>query len=240
MIGLYYNQEKTLMKGEKMMLKSFKQVVRVGLCMLLVLGIDGCKTEEKNPEEDVIKVEPYTKGKVEGNHYENSWLNLQADFSDEIYIVEEEQILQAQRVGSHALYENKKQEDLEKVNKNGVVTYEVMAMYMTGSPNCSLVVEKLPFTTMTEKIYLEATKKNILAGTNAGVQIIISDTTSTIQLGDKTFTGIKCTISANGRTVESEVYVRIQNGHAIVFNVTYDENTKDLKDSLIEAFKPLN
>lgn len=231
------------------MSKVAKKLLCICLTVILALGLFACGSEKSDDEKKVTtgqeeqkeekKPEPYAKGTVEGNHFESAWLNMQADFSEEYVMATEEEIEQIQSAGSEEMLNEEGQEMMEDAEEAGNVTNEMMVMALTGNPNCTLVVEKLPLENFTEKQYLEITKEGLQASVTDEIQIEVKDDMPTVTIAGVEYMCLEAVMSANGVELNSNTYVHIKDGYAIVLNATFDASTEQQKDELLAAFKPI-
>lgn len=219
-----------------------KKIACLCMSMFLMLGLTGCssKKEEDKPKKDktVEKTKKkkivYTKGKVEGNHFESAWMNMQADFSDQYIMATEEEISQLQSQGSDMMG----LEGMEESASQTVIN-EMMAVGLSGIPNCSVIVEKLALKNMTAKQYLEVAKQQLLNSMTDDFKVGMRSAITTVKIAEEDFSNLHASILTGGVSLYSDSYVRIKDGRAIVINVTYNETTKAQKDEILATFKPI-
>lgn len=196
------------------------------------------ETEEQQKETGE-EPEPYAQGTVDGNHFESAWLNMQADFSDEYIMATAEEIAQIQSAGSDMMLNEDGQEAIDGAQEAGTVTNEMMVMALSGIPNCTIAVEKLPMDNMTAKQYLMITKQNLVASITDELKIVIKGAMPTVVIAGEEFMSIEATMYMNGVELNSNTYVRVKDGYAIVINATFDESTAQQKDELLAVFQPM-
>lgn len=222
--------------------------------MSLVFGLTACGSKSEKPKEPEKKVtddadktkkeepekkeepKPYTKGKVEGNHFESEWLNMKADFSDQYVMATAEEIANIQSAGSEELLNEEGQEIIDNAQN---VTNEMMAVALGGNPNCTLIVEKLPMENMTEKQYLEITKQSLLNSITDELKIAMRGEMPTVTIAGEDYMCLMADMHMGEVKLKSNTYVRMKDGYAIVFNATFDENTEAQKDEMLATFQPI-
>lgn len=235
------------LRRKRMCNKKMKRLLSVGLALFLMAGLVGCSsgsdepkdtktsTEAPSEEEDTEEeAKPYERGTIDGNHFESAWLNIQADFSDQYVMLTEEEIAQAQSTGSELILNEDGQETLEETDTTG---YEMMVSGLNGVPNCTLGVEKLPLSNMTAAQYLEAAKQNFEQMSSADVEITALDEVPTVAIAGQDYQCLQLLVNTQGVQVNSNTYVRIQDGYAVLFNVTFTDDTAAQKDELLATFQ---
>lgn len=232
--------------------KKMKRLYCLCLAMILVLGLVACGSKKEKVEEPKKKVtdeadkekkedkpQPYAKGKVEGNHFESEWLNMQADFSDQYVMASEEEMAQMQSAGSEVLLGEDGQEVVDQAQEEGKMVNEMMVLAPTGNPNCTVAVEKLPLKNFTAKQYLEATKQNLLNSITDELKIAMRGAMPIVEIAGEEFMCLRADMNMQGTRMSSNTYVRIKDGYAIVINATYNNDTEAQKDELLAVFKPM-
>lgn len=245
------------------MKNAMKKLCCIGLTFVFVLGLSACGAKEpavseKDPapvvetEEDKKEVEQpekepeaepeadaFVKGTIEGNHYENAWLNMQADFPDDYVMATAEEIAQMQQAGSDMLLNEDGQETMEKGQENSEGGTEMTAVNVSGLPNCTLAVEKLPMKNFTAEQYLEASKKLLEAGVTDEIEMEVSEEMPTVTIAGEDYLCLQIKMTVQGITMNSNNYVRIKDGYAIALNVTYSPETEAGRDEILDIFQPV-
>lgn len=231
--------------------KMLKRLCCLCLAMLLMFSFAACGSKNNKPAKakksttdnaDKTKKEkpkPYAKGTVEGNHFESEWLNMKADFSDQYVMATEEEIAQMQSEGSEIMMNEEGQEIMDEAQEDGTVTNEMMVVAVSGTPNCTIVVEKLPLKNMTEKQYLQSTKEGLLSSMTEEVKIAVRGEMPTVVIAEEDYLCLQADISMGDIVMRSNTYVRIKDGYAVVINATFDADTETQKDEMLAAFQPI-
>lgn len=229
-----------------------KRLLGICLAIFLMTGLAGCSSDSGEPkdsnteneavtENDVSEAEPeetkpYEKGTIDGNHFESAWLNVKADFSDQYVMLTEEEIAQAQTTGSEMMFDEQGQAALAESDSTG---YEMMVSGVNGIPNCTLGVERLPFSNMTVDQYIEAAKQSFEQVSSADTEISISEEIPIVAIAGQDYKCLQMTINVQGIQAHSNTYVRIQDEYAVLFNVTFTDDTAAQKDELLATFQAL-
>lgn len=242
------------------MRKQMKRLCCLCLALLLVFSLSACRSKknsivgrkmsatddadrkdepEVEPDKNKETEEPYTKGMISGNRFESEWLNIQADFPEQYIMATEDEIAQLQSKGADQMMTEEGQEMIDKSQEMGNVTYEMMAVALSGNPNCTLAVERLPFKNFTAKQYLEITKQNLLKTITDDYKIVIKGIMPTVTIAEEEYTCLQAVMYMNGMEMNSNTYVRVKDGYAIVINATFNADTEQKKDELLATFKPL-
>lgn len=238
------------------MSKMMRKLCCLCLAASLVLGLAACGSKKekapepkknttddadktKKKEEPEEKPEPYAKGTVAGNHFESAWLNMQADFSETYVMASEDEISQMQSTGSQLMMDEEGKENADAVQREGIMTNEMMAVAVEGIPNCTLAVEKLALQNMTAKQYLQATRDALIQSITDDYKIAAKGAMPTVTIAGEEYMCLQATMHIEDLKLNSNTYVRIKDGYAVVLNVTFDESTEKQKEELLAAFKPM-
>ena len=216
--------------------------------LMLALALAGCsagneggkedkgqKQEEKKQEEEK---DPYVKGTVEGNHYENEWLNMRIDLPEDFVMATEEEQTNAQEAGGQFLDEEGK-DTMDKAYDSGIASYEMMAATLNGIPNANIALEKLPYKNATVEQYIEVAREAVEKSTTGGMTISFADDVADTDVGGQTYKRMAGTaqIEVEGGSAEfnMDLYVRVQDGYAVVITTTYTADTAAQNDAFLAS-----
>lgn len=196
--------------------------------------------EDKQKEDAKEEVKEYAPGTVDGNHYESEWMNVRIDLPEGFVMATEEEIANIQEAGVQFLDDEEK-DKLNNALDEGTTFYEMMAATLTGSPNVNISVEKLPYKNATAEQYADVTKEVVEKSMTNGMTASFQDGTTDAVLGGQEYKCIAGTANVQAEGVSADLnmdmYIRVQDGYAIVVNITYTADTVAQKDELLAAFQ---
>ena len=191
--------------------------------VILIFGIASCSQKRE-----------YTRGILTSTTFESEYLNLKFTAPEGTTMATEEEMKKVSSMGAQVAQVDSQQFDAALEN----TVYEMQAFYIAGYPNVFLIVEKLAFSNMTVENYMESVKQQLSKLSTVKYDITTEDEKATIA-GQK-YSKLSASAIYGTVSLTQDYYVRIQDGRAISFIVTYTSDTIDKKNELLEAFKEYN
>lgn len=196
--------------------------------------------KEESSTEDTRELETtgIQRGKIEGNHYENEWMNLKIDVPESFVMLTQEEIDRAYNLGSQYLEEDAK--NLYEIKSNaGDIVYEMAASSpVAGAGNMLILVENTKLSNITSKqladAFVVSAKNSILK--NAGYEIL--EEPRPVELAGEEFYYLHGSVVMNGVKLNSDQYVRAKDGYGIEIGFTYSEESTEQMNELLSLIQP--
>lgn len=199
-----------------------KKLSFVLLCIIsLALVFSSCKSSN---------TDNYKKGTLTKTTFESEYLDLKFNLPQGYTMATEEEVLKLANQGAELAGIDSKKYDYAMAN----TVYEMQVVASTGFPNTIVMVEKLSLSNMTIDTYLDTLKKQLTEIPNLKYTVASKKEKET--LVGKEYIKMTATASYGTLSLIQDYYVRIQDGRAISFIVSYSSDTKEQKDSLLSAF----
>lgn len=221
------------------MKKSLKIFLTILLLTVVIFGVTGCgkKEEVKNNDKvaqlDNKKVEQtveFTRGEWNDSIYTNKFLGLKFNLPSKWTASTDEEIAEMMGVGSDIISDSEDQKEaLEKYMENAVV-YGMMATNPLVGDNIIIQFQKLPNASITEKMLLDQTKKQVEAVESINYTV---EETKTEELCGIEFSTMALKTEVSGINLIQKYYLKIQGDYVsyIVITATSDANLENILSS---------
>lgn len=168
---------------------------------------------EKSPE-------TYVTGTIEGNHYENKWIGIKLDVSQDFHM--------------HTKNELKQRMQEAEEEKNLLMD---MCVSNDEMGSMTIYIESCENTALTAREYLEKKRKEMLA--KSGEVIIFNDEGefSKEVIAGEEYECLKISYSLEDLSFCSEYYVRIIDNCAVMIQIDYDPTVSAQRDELFDAIQ---
>ena len=228
-------------------MKSKKKIISIALilCMSAMMVLSGCDSKEDSKVEDSQTVESTTeeaeaiseddfeKGTVTDTTFESSYLNLKFDLPEGFIMHTEEELLQLTNVSADNIGLDEDEYDYAMAN----TVYEMMASDLTGTPNIIVMEAKVDIENITDEEYLEQVKVGLESMGATAYEI--EDDNETVSIAGQDYLSFTATTEVSGISMTQEYYTRKIGNRMASIIVSYDDNTIDEKDALMNSFTAL-
>lgn len=219
-----------------------KKSVSLILALILILGFSACgggkKTEDTSASNTKATSEKtteskstvYEKGETKDGVWTSKSLGLKLTAGEDYTFMTDEELNQAMNRGSEILEgdENKVADAYEAAGDN--VYYEFAVVNAASGANVNAFAEKTPYSNMTAKQYLKATK-NTLAGMNA---TITYDDNETYTVSGVEFDCLSYHLEAQGVSADQLMLAKVVGDRVLVMTITY--HSEDMLSEVIGLF----
>ena len=200
-----------------------KRILTIALCAVLVLA-SACS-----------KAAPaYKKGSVNGAHFESEYLNLQFTAPEGYTMQTEEQLLEFIDFGAEFIDGIDVNLDYTKAT----TVDEMVVSEPAGLPNLSLMVEKLPLSSMTEEAYIKQLKE-MLPQASSSMTFTFADELTTVEIAGKSYQKLSVVTEAYGMEMLQDYLFHKSGNRMIGFIVTYSAETTQEMQDLLDLFASL-
>lgn len=209
-----------------------KSKLRVSLVvMILVIAtlFTGCNKKESKEKE-------YEKGTINEDSFESEFLDIKFTVPEGYSLFSQEVMDQYVQFASEIAYKDKDQKVIDYTK--AITVFEMMCgESVTNTPNVNIVVENLiGKKDITVDDYIESSKQQL---TSTGFEYTFGDITKDVELAGEKYTVFECVGNYSGQEVLQQLYIRKVADRMMVLTVTYTEDTKEAKDTLLAGFSVL-
>ena len=196
-----------------------KKLLALLLALILALTCVACANtlEEDDDGEGATKKVELSRGKIDGNVYENEYLGFKFTKPESWVYSTDEEIAEVLNIGAEMILGDNFSEAL----KNSTSIYDMMVVDPATGTNISIGYENLSKTQsigITEEEYIEALESQLEHV--SAVQIVFPDELDTVRLGNVEFTRAICTTTTSGVSMSQTYYLRKTEGYMAFVIVT--------------------
>jgi hypothetical protein len=198
------------------------------LCAALIL-LTGCSASKSGGD-------AYQKGTLTATSMESEFLNLKFTLPSGYYMASEQDLIDLMDFGAEIVYADKDKKLVDYTKANTV--YEMMASTQEGLPNVSVIVEKLPLSSLTVDQYIEAFKAQ-LADMDM-MSVSFSGGAETGMFAGKSYQKLSAVTTAYDMEMLQEYLVRKIDNRIVCITITYTADTAKEMNTLMAGFSALS
>ncbi len=194
---------------------------------------DVVATEEPEIEEpEVVEpVDDYVKGIITETGWESQWLDLRYTAPEGMEMASEAELNKLMGLG-----EQLDSEDYEQLQREYANLYLVQEMRSVDGNGTSVfvTVEKSSSSSLTAEKYIDALSKSLALA--SAIQYEIPESPETVDIAGKDFLKLAVSADFNGKKSYQDYYVRVRNKRILHIIVTYNEDTVELAEHIVNGF----